>query len=129
MTGTINGNIELAGVSDIPVTAVFSASYVDNGIGAYEFWGARGTHHDWQWEIEEVYGLEFDCNVHEQCADYLSWIGFSKANRKHYLKTLRRKVNQVRKALAASDPNEVFDNDALCDEASRQAPEPDYNED
>lgn len=21
----------------------------DFGIGSYEFWGSRGTHHDWQW--------------------------------------------------------------------------------
>jgi hypothetical protein len=27
-------------------------SLEDFGIGAYEFWGARGTHHDWQWVSE-----------------------------------------------------------------------------
>jgi len=25
---------------------------VDHGIGSYEFWGERGTHHDYQWESE-----------------------------------------------------------------------------
>ena len=26
--------------------------YVDNGIGHYEYWGARGVHHDYQPECE-----------------------------------------------------------------------------
>lgn len=25
-----------------------TATLQDHGIGSYEFWGARGTHHDWQ---------------------------------------------------------------------------------
>jgi hypothetical protein len=34
---------------------------VDEGIGAYEFWGAKGVQHDWRWaspccEAEVVYG-------------------------------------------------------------------------
>lgn len=31
---------------------VFNATFEDNGIGAYEYWGARGTHHDWQLEAD-----------------------------------------------------------------------------
>jgi len=26
---------------------------VDNGIGHYEYWGATGIHHDWQFELQE----------------------------------------------------------------------------
>ena len=29
-----------------------SVEYVDNGIGNYEYWGAKGVHHDYDWEIE-----------------------------------------------------------------------------
>ena len=25
---------------------------VDNGIGNYEYWGSKGVHHDYDWEIE-----------------------------------------------------------------------------
>lgn len=27
-------------------------SYEDFGIGSYEFWGSKETHHDWQWVSE-----------------------------------------------------------------------------
>jgi len=30
----------------------YEAEWVDNGIGGYEYWGARGVHHDWCYELE-----------------------------------------------------------------------------
>lgn len=30
------------------------AQWTDNGIGPYEYWGARGVHHDWCVELEEA---------------------------------------------------------------------------
>jgi hypothetical protein len=36
-------------IADVPEPSV---EYVDNGIGSYEYWGAKGIHHDYDWEIE-----------------------------------------------------------------------------
>jgi hypothetical protein len=35
------------------VSGTLDASIVDNGIGDYEFWGARGTDHYYQWELDD----------------------------------------------------------------------------
>jgi hypothetical protein len=34
---------------------------VDNGIGNYEYWGYKGVHHDYDWEVEGN-GLEVKVN-------------------------------------------------------------------
>ena len=36
------------------VELVVDAKMVDNGIGAYEYWGAKGTHHSYEAEWEVV---------------------------------------------------------------------------
>lgn len=50
--------VTLHGVSfeDVEFDLVVDAKYVDDGIGPYEFWGAKGTHHAWvwEWELEEL---------------------------------------------------------------------------
>jgi len=38
-------------------------SWVDNGIGHYEYWGATGVHEDWQWDLVEV--VVYDITVHD----------------------------------------------------------------
>lgn len=39
-------------LQDVEISA--RAQYVDNGIGAYEFWGQKCNHSDYRWEIDEV---------------------------------------------------------------------------
>lgn len=41
--------------ADVEIEITVKAHWVDNGIGAYEYWGARGVHHQWEleWELEE----------------------------------------------------------------------------
>jgi hypothetical protein len=52
--------------SEAIANAELSGRREDHGIGAYEFWGARGVHHNWQFSIEDGSGdvaVEFasDC--------------------------------------------------------------------
>ena len=42
------------------VEGEYEGGWVDNGIGGYEYWGARGTHHDWCYEIESYSYLVYD---------------------------------------------------------------------
>lgn len=47
--------------TEVDVAFIFTADFVDNGIGRYEFGSIKDTHHDWQWEfqgLEEVKLLE-----------------------------------------------------------------------
>lgn len=36
------------------ITVEFEASYEDEGIGPYEFWGSREVHVDMQWSVQEL---------------------------------------------------------------------------
>jgi hypothetical protein len=43
----------------------YDADWVDNGIGGYEYWGARGTHHQWEWELQNIAFTAYDENGNE----------------------------------------------------------------
>ena len=120
---TYETTIELAGV-EISVEIEFEASYVDNGIGAYEFWGAKGVHHEWTWEINQVTGMSAIEDVRDVVRNYI--VPANYASRKKYLKAFRRKVKQVERALASADASDFADDDAMI-EACGDAPsnEPD----
>jgi hypothetical protein len=36
------------------ITATLEWEAVDHGIGDYEYWGAKGTQHDWRMELQEA---------------------------------------------------------------------------
>lgn len=38
---------------DVTLTIEVDADYVDNGIGGYEYWGAKGYHEDWGWALAD----------------------------------------------------------------------------
>ena len=40
----------------------YDADWVDNGIGGYEYWGARSTHHQWEWELQNIAFTAYDEN-------------------------------------------------------------------
>jgi hypothetical protein len=47
---------QLFDFEEVEVTIEFD--WVDNGIGAYEYWGAKGNHTQWQAEIASVKDAE-----------------------------------------------------------------------
>lgn len=53
-------NLDTISAEDAFSAAIESAdlrgSYSDHGIGSYEYWGARGVHHDWRHELEDSSG-------------------------------------------------------------------------
>jgi hypothetical protein len=40
---------------DVDIEITVKAERVDNGIGAYEYWGAKGVDHQWEleWKLDE----------------------------------------------------------------------------
>jgi hypothetical protein len=45
---------ELAYEGEAVVTVCIEWEAVDNGIGDYEYWGSKESHHDWQMEVADV---------------------------------------------------------------------------
>lgn len=43
--------LELIAEYDYPIM-----KYVNNGIGAYEYWGCKGVDHKWEWEMQDYPG-------------------------------------------------------------------------
>jgi hypothetical protein len=128
MTHELNTTVELAGV-ELDVIIEFRADYVDNGIGGYEYWGAKGVHHQWEWEIQEVEGITPDGSVADAVRRHYDWSNvWLKGNRKRLRKAIKRKVAQVNKALATVDPETLVGTDALL-EACGDAPEPECEPD
>jgi uncharacterized protein YnzC (UPF0291/DUF896 family) len=118
--------ITVAGV-EIAVAARVVASYVDNGIGAYEYGSQRCVDHDYAWEIDDVYDLAADESIRDACARDLEFAEFPKVNRRRYLKALRRKVRAVTNGIATLDPldpTDAFDDEKLVDEAEKQSDKP-----
>jgi len=133
MTGTICKEIELAGMW-VEVSADFSADWVNNGIGAYEFWGARGVHNAWEWEVQSVDGLVI---VGDLFAIGLDW---AKTNypRLSVLWPIFAtvKAKQALREFAQLDADDVFTDDELTDAACDQGgdegdcgPDPDRERD
>lgn len=133
VTGTIYKEIELLVGLWIEVAADFEASWVDNGIGGYEFWGARGVHHDWCWEVDNVEPLTLNCDLLSECREHVK----TRFPRLRWLWTpLALLLNwQAQRAFAKLDSNEVFTDDELTDAACEQGgdgrdyPDPDYGRD
>ena len=53
----IEGNASLGGLAyegEVFVEADLEWEAVDNGIGEYEYWGSKETHHDWSMELQKV---------------------------------------------------------------------------
>lgn len=53
----IEGNASLGGLAyegEAVVEANLEWENVDYGIGSYEYWGSKETHHDWKTELQEV---------------------------------------------------------------------------
>ena len=118
MTATVSKEIDLAGIY-LEIEATFSVEWVDNGIGAYEYWGARGVHHDYGWEIGEHLNMRFISCVHDEVTLAMHALGRTNHNRK-WKKQHRQWRNAIADAVVHTDLEKVFDDDSICEAASEQ---------
>ena len=51
--------LEVAGL-ELDLELEVSGEYADHGIGPYEYWGARGVHHEWGWDDLQLSGVFFE---------------------------------------------------------------------
>lgn len=115
MTGDVDKTIELLGC-ELDVVAEFDVSLVDNGIGPYEFWGFKGVHHDWGWEVQDVTGLRFDFGMERYAEDYLKSWGVHPLER-----CLPIFIKKLEAALAKLNPRDIFTDDEVIEAAANQA--------
>lgn len=124
MNFELETTIEVCGV-ELDVLVEFDANYVDEGIGAYEYWGARGVHHDWQWEIEEIYGMTATSSITDAVRNVILPCHYR--TRKAYKHAHKRLVKKIEKELASGDVSEYVSDDDLYEVC--ELPEPDYERD
>ena len=122
-TATIETALEVAGI-ELEIELEVEGSYADHGIGSYEYWGARGTHHDWGWDDIELSSVSYDPGdiglALRQREPQLSRKKFRKAIRR-----LRRRVESLIEGVAESW---IAENEDECVEALKAQNEPDYDE-
>lgn len=116
MTDIIEKTVEIAGF-EIELSAEYEATWADFGIGAYEYWGATGVHHDYGWEIESLGDIEHK-DIRSAVVRELKRLGYSKQNRRHWLKTVRRAVRQIKRELSTMSAEDVFSYDDLIEHAN-----------
>lgn len=120
---TIQITLEVAGI-ELDVELEIEGYCADHGIGSYEYWGARGVHHDWGWDDIESEHVSYDPGdiplALRQRQPELSRKKFRKAVRR-----LRRRVEWLIESVAA---NWVAENEDKCIEALTAQNEPDYDE-
>jgi len=105
-----NQTITLLGV-ELYVTSDFEADWVDSGIGAYEYHGARGTHHAWGWEIAAINGMALDDDIRLAVRSTVARSNYN--SRKRYLRAVRLLTRQVERAYAQLDPEDCADEEVL----------------
>ena len=123
MWATLSTTLEIAGL-ELDVELEVSGKYVDHGIGAYEYWGARGVHHDWGWEDIQLSNVFFEPGdiktALRRCRPGLSGRRFRKA-----LRRLRRRIAALIEATAVKW---VADNEEACIDALAAQNDPDSEE-
>ena len=123
MLATVSTTVEITGL-ELDVQMEISGEYSDHGIGGYEYWGARGVHHDWGWEDIALSSVFFEPGDIEialrRCQPGLSCRRFRKAARR-----LRRRIDTLIETTAAKW---VADNEDACIDALAAQNEPDSEE-
>jgi hypothetical protein len=121
---TIETTLEVAGI-ELDVELEIEGNYADHGIGSYEYWGARGTHHEWGWTDVELEHLSYDPGdipfALRQWQPHLS--------RKQFRKAVRRLRRRVETLINGAAENWVEQNEDKCIEALAAQNEPEYDED
>ena len=129
MTATLTKEIELAGVY-IEVQGDYDCDYVDNGIGPYEYWGAKGVHHDYGWEVQGCDSFDIIGDIKEAVTWSMKALGRTLRNRK-WKKQRRQWARKVQAAFAKLDESDVFDSREIEEAAADQdpgPPEPDWDD-
>ena len=120
---TIETTLEVAGI-ELDVELAIEGDYADQGIGAYEYWGARGTHHDWGWTDVELERVSYEPGdipfALRQWQPHLS--------RKQFRKAVRRLRQRVETLIGGVAESWFEQNEDECIEALTAQNEPDYDE-
>jgi len=123
MLATLTAVVEIAGM-EITVEIEVSGEYADHGIGAFEYWGARGVHHDWGWDdirLSTAFSEPGDIEIAlRQRRPGLS--------RKKFRKAVRRLRHKIDTSLETTAERWVADNENACIDALAMQNEPDYEE-
>lgn len=122
-TATLEITLEVARI-ELEVELEVEGDYADHGIGAYEYWGARGVHHDWGWDDIELEYVSYDPG------DIALALRQRRPNlsRKKFRKNLRRLRQRVESLIESVAENWVAENQDECIEALTAQNEPDYDE-
>jgi len=123
MLATVSTTVEITGL-ELDLQIEISGEYADHGIGAYEYWGARGVHHEWGWDDIQLSSVFFepgDINTAlRRRQPHLS--------RKQFQKTVRRLRRQIGTLIEAAAEKWVSDNEDDCIDALAAQNEPDDEE-
>ena len=123
MLATVSTTVEITGL-ELDLQIEISGEYADHGIGAYEYWGARGVHHEWGWDDIQLSSVFFepgDINTAlRRRQPHLS--------RKQFRKAVRRLRLQIGTLIEAAAEKWVSDNENDCIDALAAQNEPDYEE-
>jgi hypothetical protein len=122
-SATIETTLEVAGI-ELDVELEIEGDYADHGIGAYEYWGSRGTHHDWGWSDVELSNVSYDPGdipiAVRRARPQLS--------RKQFRKAVRRMRRLVETLIEDVAESWIAQNEDECIEALTAENEPDYDE-
>jgi hypothetical protein len=123
MLATVFTTVEITGL-ELDVQIEISGEYADHGIGAYEYWGARGVHHEWGWDDIQLSSVFFepgDINTAlRRRQPHLS--------RKQFRKAVSRLRRQIGTLIEEAAERWVSDNENDCIDALAAQNEPDDEE-
>jgi hypothetical protein len=123
MLATLSTTVEIAGLA-LDLDIEISGEYADHGIGAFEYWGARGVHREWGWDDLQLSSVFFepgDVNAAlRRRQPHLS--------RKQFRKAVRRLRRQIGTLIEATAEEWVSNNEPDCIDALAMQNEPDYEE-
>jgi len=120
---TLSATLEVARL-ELDLEIEVSGEYADHGVGPYEYWGARGVHHEWGWDDIQLSGVFFepgDINTALRRRQ-------PRLSRKRFRKAVRRLRRQIGTLMEAAAERWVSDNENDCIDALAAQNEPDDEE-
>ena len=123
MLATLSATLEVAGL-ELDLEIEVSGEYADHGVGPYEYWGARGVHHEWGWDDIQLSSVFFepgDINTALRRRQ-------PRLSRKQFRKAVRRLRRQIGTLMEAAAERWVSDNENDCIDALAAQNEPDDEE-
>ena len=123
MFATLSALVEIGGM-ELTVELEVSGEYADRGIGAFEYWGARGVHRDWGWDDIEMSSVFFEWGDIEDALRQLRPL----LSRKRFRKAARRLRRKIDTLVEAAAERWVAENETACVDALAAQNEPGYEE-